>query len=282
MNWYGTSGTGSQTSAGLRASDPDSMDGNAVMYDAVAGKIVTFGGSPNYQNSAATNRVHLITLGTPPAVPTVTQLASMTYSRAFANAVVLPNGKVFVTGGQSYAVPFTDTTAILTPELWDPVTQTLTTLPAETVPRTYHSVALLMLDGRVFSSGGGLCGNTCGTNHFDAQIFSPPYLFNANGSPATRPVISAISTAAVQVGNSFTVTTTSAVTRFALVRYGSSTHTVNTDQRRIPLTPTATAGNTYTLQVPSDSGVALPGYWMVFVMNSAGTPSVARSIRIYT
>lgn len=31
MNWYGTTGTGSQASAGLRAADADSMDGNAVM-----------------------------------------------------------------------------------------------------------------------------------------------------------------------------------------------------------------------------------------------------------
>lgn len=48
MNWYGTSGTGSQSAAGNRASDADSMCGNAIMYDAVAGKILTLGGSPNY------------------------------------------------------------------------------------------------------------------------------------------------------------------------------------------------------------------------------------------
>ena len=48
MNWYGTSGTGSQSPAGNRASDADSMCGNAVMYDAVAGKILTLGGAPRY------------------------------------------------------------------------------------------------------------------------------------------------------------------------------------------------------------------------------------------
>lgn len=46
MNWYSTTGNGGQKSAGKRASDPDSMDGNAVMYDAANGKIVTMGGSP--------------------------------------------------------------------------------------------------------------------------------------------------------------------------------------------------------------------------------------------
>lgn len=203
----------------------------------------------------------------------------MTYARAFGNAVVLPNGKVFVAGGQPYPVPFTDTNAVLNPELWDPVSQTFTILPAETVPRTYHSIALLMLDGRVFSGGGGLCGD-CTTNHFDAQIYSPAYLFNSNGTPATRPVISAISASSVIVGNTFTVTTNSGGAAFSLVRYGSSTHTVNTDQRRIPLTPISVSGTTYTLRVPADSGISLPGYWMVFTMNAQGTPSLARSIRV--
>ena len=48
MNWYGTAGTGTQVAAGTRASDPDSMCGNAVMYDAVSGSILTVGGAPDY------------------------------------------------------------------------------------------------------------------------------------------------------------------------------------------------------------------------------------------
>jgi galactose oxidase len=279
MNWYGTTGSGSRTSAGNRAADADSIDGNAVMYDAVNGKIVTFGGSPDYQNSDATKNVHLITIGTPPAIPTVTTLTSMTYARAFANAVVLPNGKVFVTGGQPHPVPFTDTNAVMTPELWDPTSQTFTTLPAQTVPRTYHSIALLMLDGRVFTGGGGLCGD-CATNHEDSQIYSPAYLFTSTGALATRPVISSTSATTLAAGATFTVTTNTAVTGFSLIRYGSVTHTVDTDQRRIPLTPTATSGTTYTLKVPSDAGIALPGYWMLFVLNSAGVPSVAKTLKI--
>ncbi|TAQ86337.1 hypothetical protein B7494_g5336 [Chlorociboria aeruginascens] len=278
MNWYGTAGTGSQTAAGLRASDPDAMTGIVVMYDAVNGKILSAGGSPDYQDSNATTNVHLITLGIPPAVPTVQTLTPMTYARAFANGVVLPNGKVFITGGQSYAVPFTDTTAILTPELWDPVTQTFTILPPHTVPRNYHSVALLMLDARVFTGGGGMCGD-CSTNHEDGQIYSPAYLFNSDGSAATRPVISS-ATASVKVGNTITVVTDSAISSWSLIRYGSATHTVDTDQRRIALTPTETSGNTYTLTIPSDSGIALPGYWMLFAMNSAGVPSIAKTVLV--
>lgn len=51
MNWYGTSGTGSQAAAGTRSTDPDSMCGNAIMYDAVGGKILTVGGAPAYTST---------------------------------------------------------------------------------------------------------------------------------------------------------------------------------------------------------------------------------------
>jgi galactose oxidase len=282
MNWYGTSGTGSQTSAGLRASDTDSINGNAVMYDAVNGEIFTAGGAPSYQDDDATSNVHLITIGTPNTTPTVQTLTSMNYQRAFANAVILPNGKIFITGGQVYAVPFTDTTAILTPELWDPATQTFTVLPAHTVPRTYHSIALLMLDGRVFTGGGGLCGDcpTGETNHEDGQIYSPAYLFNSDGTAATRPTITSISPTTLAVGGTITVIAGSTISSFSLIRYGSATHTVDTDQRRIALTLTTTSGTTYTLTIPSDSGIALPGYWMLFGLNSAGVPSLAKTVKI--
>lgn len=62
MNWYNVSGSGSWKAAGTRASDPDSMCGNAVMFDAVNGLILTAGGSPSYQDSYSTANAHLIKL----------------------------------------------------------------------------------------------------------------------------------------------------------------------------------------------------------------------------
>ncbi|KAF1925876.1 carbohydrate-binding module family 32 [Didymella exigua CBS 183.55] len=279
MNWYGTSGSGSQTGVGNRAADADSMCGTAVMYDALNGKIFTAGGSPNYELSDATTNVHLITIGNPGSAPSVTKTTSMTYARAFHNSVVLPDGKIFTTGGQSYSRPFSDATAIMQPEMWDPESQNFTILPSHEIPRTYHSIALLLLDGTVFTGGGGLCGG-CRTNHLDAEIFSPGYLFNPNGTAARRPVISTLSASTTAVGSSLTVTTDTAVTKFSLVRYGSTTHTVNTDQRRIPLDAVSGTGNTYTVTIPRDPGIALPGYWMLFALNSAGVPSVAKTVKI--
>jgi galactose oxidase len=279
MNWYNVSGSGSYSSAGLRASDTDAMCGNAVMYDAVGGSILAAGGSPSYQDVSATSNAHLIKIGTNLAV-SVTKLPNMSYARAFANGVALPDGTVLVVGGQSYPVPFTDTTPVFPAELFDPRTNTWRVLAPIAVPRTYHSIALLLPDATVVAGGGGLCGTGCAQNHFDLQVFSPPYLFNSDGSRATRPVISSVSATQVAPGAALKVTTAQAVTSFSLIRFGSTTHTVNTDQRRVPLSPASVSGLTYTVNLPTDPGVLVPGYWMLFAINSAGVPSVATTIKV--
>ncbi len=277
MNWYLTTGTGGQTGVGNRASDTDSMCGDAVMYDAVAGKILTVGGSPDYQSSNATANAHIITLGKPTATPTVTTIGSMAYARAFANSVVLPDGTVAIFGGQVSAVPFSDATSQFVPELFNPSSNTFTQMAPASIPRNYHSVSILLFDGTVGNGGGGLCG-TCATNHFDMQIWNPPYLYTSSGALATRPVINSISVTSVKVGGTFSITTNMACTVFSMIRMGSTTHTVNTDQRRIALTPT-TSGTTYTFTVPTDPGVAVPGHWMVWAL-AGGVPGVSKQLQV--
>jgi galactose oxidase len=83
------------------------MNGKAVMYD--IGKILKVGGAPAYQNASATTATYVIDIngsdinGPPPVVQK--PIAQMNYPRAFANGVVLPNGQVFIVGGQTYATP---------------------------------------------------------------------------------------------------------------------------------------------------------------------------------
>ena len=97
------------------------------------------------------------------------------------------SGEVVVIGGMATANIFSDEGAVLPAEIWNPETDTWRQLAAMQVPRTYHSFGLLMKDGRVLAGGGGgLCGN-CGVNHDDVEIFTPPYLLNADGSSAIRP-----------------------------------------------------------------------------------------------
>lgn len=276
MNWYTADGAGSVTPAGDRGDDADAMNGNAVMYD--AGKILTIGGSPNYDSDDATADAHVLTISDDDRV-SVRTVASMANTRAFANSVVLPDGKVVVIGGQNFAQPFSDNTAVLAAELWDPVSESFSTMATEAVPRVYHSVALLMPDGRVFSAGGGLCGSTCATNHFDGEIFTPPYLLTANGQPADRPAITSAPVTASN-GEQITVRTDRAVTAFSIIRMGTATHSLDTDQRRLALTPSASSDGGYSLTIPADPGVAVPGDWMLFALDSRGVPSVAQVIRI--
>jgi galactose oxidase len=282
-NWITTTGNGSITPAGDRGDSADAMNGNATMYD--VGKILTLGGATAYQDygsavdTQATNRAYTIDISGGPSQPVVfARTSDMTYARAFSNSVVLPDGKVLVVGGQQHPQTFTDTGAVLSPELWDPATGNFTVMAPQAIPRTYHSVAVLLPDGRVFSGGGGLCG-TCSTNHPDGQIYSPPYLFNPDGTLRTRPVITGAPAKAV-AGSDITVTTDSATPTFSLIRMSGDTHGVNNDQRRIPLTPATVDGTTYTLQLPSDKGVLLPGNYMLFALDANGTPSVAAVMNI--
>lgn len=274
MNWFNTAGSGSVSSAGNRGADGYSMNGNAVMYDVK--RILKLGGAPAYEQTNAVASAYTINLN---AGVAVAQTGSLAYARAFHNSVVLPDGRVFVAGGQAFPIPFSDQLSILAGEMWSPGTGTFTTVAAENVPRTYHSISLLLPDARVLVGGGGLCGNPCDNNHPDFEYYSPSYLFNPNGTLASRPAITSAPTTA-GYNTTIGVTTSTAVTSFVYVRMGSVTHTVNNDQRRVPTTITTSAGTNYTIRTPSDSGVANPGFYMLFALNGAGVPSSAAIIRI--
>ena len=274
MNWITTAGAGTITSAGTRADAPDQMNGVAVMYD--VDRFLIAGGSTAYKYTPATTRAY--TVDVRGAAPVSTRVGDLASARAFANAVALPDGQVLVFGGQQTPDPFTDTTAALAPELWNPATGQFTTMAAASTPRTYHSVALLLPDGRVLTGGGGLCGG-CATNHLDGEVFTPPYLLNADGTARTRPAITAAPTAAAP-GTTVAVTTDRAVTAFSLVRFGEATHSVDNDQRRVPVAIASSAGTTYQLALPADRGVLVPGPYLLFALDASGTPSVAATVMV--
>jgi galactose oxidase len=283
MNWITTTGQGSITGAGRRGTSADAMNGNAVMYG--VGQIVTMGGATAYEDAGsvtdvqATSRAYTINIAGGPHKPVIVKrVANMAYARAFSNSVVLPNGEVLVVGGQQHPQTFDDTGGVLSPELWNPATGKFTIMAPEAIPRDYHSVAILLPDGRVFSGGGGLCG-TCTSNHPDGQIYSPPYLFRANGRLRVRPVILRAPARATH-GSLITVRTNSPTPRFSLIRMSAVTHSLNNDQRLIPLTPTTVSGTRYTLRLPTRTGILLPGNYMLFALSPNGTPSVAKIINI--
>ncbi|WP_298481059.1 galactose oxidase-like domain-containing protein, partial [uncultured Maribacter sp.] len=275
MHWLDVSNGGSFTDAGQRGDDTYSMKGTTVMFD--VGKILKVGGARSYDsNTPAKDNSYVIDINS--STPIVTPTAnSLNYSRTMHNSTVLPNGEVFVTGGLDEAIVFSDVGARLTAELYNPQSNSWRNVADMTVPRTYHSVAILMTDGRVFVGGGGLCDDTPGcNNHFNAEIYSPPYLFNNNGDLATRPIINAPSEA--DYNTNISITGSSGVQSFNLIRFSAATHSTNNEQRRIPVNYTGDNG-LYSVSIPGRN-LLPPGYYMLFAIDNNGVPSIAETIKI--
>lgn len=274
MQWYDWRNGGSVTFAGTRGNDAFSQNDVTVMFD--QGKLLKAGGNVNYDRQGAltspsSKTAYVIDINSDQAM--ARQVAPMQRGRTYANGVVLPDGKVLVLGGLNNGKAFTDQGAVLVPELFDPVNETWTDVSTMTTPRTYHSVALLMPDGRVFAGGGGQCGPGCTANHFDAEIFSPAYLFQG-----TRPAItSGPSTAGYAA--TIAVGTTGPVGRFVWIRMASVTHSINTDQRLLRATATALGNGSFSVSTPANANLAPPGYYMLFALNGE-VPSVAKIIRL--
>ncbi|MBM3767308.1 MAG: DUF1929 domain-containing protein, partial [Acidobacteria bacterium] len=203
----------------------------------------------------------------------------MSFSRAFHNLVVLPNGEVFVAGGNSSGTKFSDAGGILPAEMWNPTTGLWRTLPSMAEPRGYHFLAILLRDGRVWAGGGGLCG--CVADHLNGQIYSPGYLFNADGSAANRPQIN-LAPNDLKPGLTIGVTGSDDITGFRLIRLQATTHGYNSDQRYVPVTHTKTGTGSYSLTLDSSQDVLVPGGYWLFAVNANGTPSIGYNVQVYT
>jgi fibronectin type 3 domain-containing protein len=204
--------------------------------------------------------------------PTWQTTASMAYPRSFVNLTNLPDGTVLATGGGTDKSGQINANAVLPAEIWSPTTGTWTTVASMSVPRLYHSVALLLPDGRVFVSGSG--GDTGVSDQKSYQIYSPSYLFKG-----PRPTIT-LAPSAVQYGGTAYVQTPDAasIASVSLIRTGSATHSFDQNTRGMSLPFTQTSGG-LNVQLPANGNIAPPGYYMLFVVNGKGVPSVSTMVR---
>ena len=247
--------------------------GSHAVYD--IGKTLVAGGGPSTRTA--------LVIDTNGATPQVSATAPMAFGRRQHNLTLLADGSVLATGGNSTGASLIDMSGgVYNAERWDPATGQWTTLSAQAVTRQYHSTALLLPDGRVLSSGGGICG-TCDQVGYlakNAEIFTPPYLFKKDGSGelAPRPEITG-APSTVSHGTSFQITTPNAasIQKVGLMRLGSQTHSVEMEQRYLPLSFTIGNG-TLTANVPANMHTAVPGVYMLFIVDSAGVPSVAKMV----
>src|SRR5262245_1176023 len=200
----------------------------------------------------------------------------MSFARTYHTLTVLPDGDVLVTGGGTTTDAVGVATAVLPAEIWSPVTQTWTTVASMSAPRLYHSTALLMPDARVLVLGGGrFNGVNEPTDQLSAQYYWPPYLFNG-----PRPSITSAPTT-ITFGSAFTVQTPDAarIAAVTFIRLGSATHAINMDQRLVPLAFIVGNGS-LSVQAPANGNLAPPGYYMLFILDTNGIPSVAAIVRI--
>ncbi|MCA1628230.1 MAG: fibronectin type III domain-containing protein, partial [Acidobacteria bacterium] len=182
-----TSGTGSWTTvANTNFGDRGDQSTWAVMYD--DGKVLIGGGA-----DPPTATAEVINLND--ASPTWRYVAPMAYPRRHSNATLLPDGKVLVTGGTSGPGFNNETSPVYAAEMWDPATESWTTMASMSRMRLYHSAAVLLPDGRVLAAGQPRGGAT----QQDAEIYSPPYLFKG-----ARPAIASAPTS-VTYGQTFFV-----------------------------------------------------------------------------
>ena len=262
MYYVSTGGAGSIATAGQLNSANVGWTSSAAMYR--PGKILQIGGN--------SNGAIVIDINGPQPVVAGTQ--SMSSQRQWVSATVLPDGKVLATGGSQVDNQLTGVNN--SAEIWDPQTGTWHVGTSGVPARMYHSGALLLPDARVLVSGGGAPGPQVNTN---AEIYSPPYLFAASGALAPRPqILGGLDT--FSVGDSVTLDIdSSTISRVTLIKSGSTTHSVNMDQRFLELPFTQSQNQLY-VQLPPRASDTPPGFYHLFVLNSAGVPSVSKIIRI--
>ena len=271
-------GTGQWTTVAYR-NVADRVLGSAVMY--APGKILYVGGGNGQPFlGAPTASAEVINLNQ--AAPSWRTVSSMAFPRKQLNTTILADGSVLVTGGTSAAGFNNQGGAVHEAELWNPVTESWKTMAAEDKNRVYHSTAILLPSGRVLSSGSGEGGEVPYANsEFSAQVFSPPYLYNSDGSTAARPTITTAPTT-LAYGQTFTVETPNAgsVTRGNLIRASSVTHGFNMGQHIYPLTFTPAGTGRVSAVAPPNANLAPPGYYMLFLINGSGVPSVAKFVKV--
>lgn len=244
-----------------------------------AAEIVVFGGTETDMATAqtpASSSSYRINLG---AATPAWETETMPYPRVMGDAVLLPDGTVFVAnggqigiaGGVPLAAAATD--GITIPVLYNPYLAAgsrYTELADSAIQRLYHSNAFLLTSGLVLVAGSEA------TLDYRVQIYTPAYL----QSTSPRPVMSGAPTNVIY-GQLFTVnfSVTTSIDRVVMVRQSAVTHSIHMDLRMVALNITSATAGIVHLTAPPDATIAPPGYYMLFIMY-LGVPAVASWVHV--
>jgi Galactose oxidase-like, Early set domain len=285
-------------------------DGDRWTYPTGRVLILGGGGAEGEPEPNITNEAHDLHANTPAtrnaeiidfdeSTPNWRATTPMANGRVMPDSVLLPDGKVLVIGGGRYGksggllAHFASVDMagepdkgaldpILEPELFDPAAETWRALCRKPIGRLYHTTAMLLPDARVLVAGhdGALNMPPYDRSRYELELFTPPYLFAPDGSPARRPVISR-APGDIHYGQQLDVEVSEHVASAALVAPSALTHQINPSQRYVGLgIEGQDPGGALRLAGPPDANVAPPGWYLLFVVDDAGTPSIGSWIHV--
>ncbi|MDQ0993609.1 galactose oxidase early set domain-containing protein [Streptomyces sp. V3I7] len=154
--------------------------------------------------------------------------------------------------------------------------------PVQRLPRGYHSNAVLLPDGRIMVTGDELqqIANNPDINsgmNGTIEIYEPPYLHQG-----ARPTLTSVPRGAQAYDSDLRVSTGTPerVAKAVLMAPITSTHSVDTSQRRLELPITSRAGNKLVLRTPQSAKDSPPGFYMLFLLDDKGVPSIAQWVQL--
>jgi hypothetical protein len=203
--------------------------------------------------------------------------------------VILPTGEIFFSGGtqKGGSDQIRQENTVLKAEIYSPgidwkngkynhSKEKWQTVEAAAVPRHYHSVALLMPDGVVWTAGSNGPSPVGEGNEKRIELYRPYYIGEVG-----RPEITA-SPSKITPSQKFEIKTPQAanIERVAFIRNGSITHAFNSDQRYVTLDFSHLGGDRLEITAPPSCSVAPPGYYMLWIIDKAGRPcKLAKFVR---
>ncbi|MER6158400.1 kelch motif-containing protein [Streptomyces sp. NPDC001868] len=197
----------------------------------------------------------------------------------YPQASILPDDTVLISGGSEDYRGRGDSN-ILEARLYDAKTGELRRVADPLVGRNYHSGSILLPDGRVvFFGSDSLYADKANTKpgEFEQriEIYTPPYLFQD-----ARPTLTGGPKTVARGGEAtFGTRHGSSIKAARLIRPSASTHVTDVDQKSIEVDFEVT-GDRLTVTVPKNRNLVQSGWYMLFVTDDAGTPSVARWVKV--
>ena len=247
--------------------------GNKATSVMIEDKIYMMGG--NQVGYVASNHLNRIDISDT-FNPKVERLSPMHIPRAYGNSLILPNGNIFVSGGQyinNNLMPHDQRFAAYNAEIYDVQSDTWKLLPKASIPRNYHNSALLLLDGSVLVTGG---------DSWNAEIYYPDYLMEqgneGNMVLAKKPILSTLAKN-YKIGDNIEFMADSDISSVSLISAGSTTHSQGVELKYFNL-KFDKKNDKIIAKLPDNRKTLQKGVYILFAINVNGAPSQGQTLMI--